>query len=71
MEDVVEADIVYDDKKGRIMVSGLNPSTVKLLARILKRKKHVSLQIIPDGFVVSEDGLYVSKVTTERSVGYG
>ena len=72
MEGDIEAEIQYDTKKGRIIIHGLESGMVKEVVKILGKRKHITIQILADGFAVSQDGLYFKKVESEeRPIGYG
>jgi hypothetical protein len=70
MEGGDEVAIDYDEKHGKILLHGMDSETVRKVAKQLKNIKNVTIQLFPDGFVISEDGIFLSKADGERPTGY-
>jgi hypothetical protein len=72
MEDDPEVLITFNEKDGEILLSGIESQLVKAAAKQLKRRRKVTIQLFPDGFIISDGGIFLSRAPNEeRPAGYG
>jgi hypothetical protein len=67
---VLPVKITYDFKHKRLVLDGVDEETMKNVAKQLHRKKTVALQPFPEGFIVSTEGIYLSKANEESLRAY-
>lgn len=67
-----EVEIAYDVKKGRIVLSGLSQKMVKEIQGKLDGAGDGMIQVIGEGFVISQEGVFMQKSEASvRPIGYG
>jgi hypothetical protein len=62
--------ITYNEKKGQIVLSGIAADKIRAVAKNLNRRKRVALQMFEQGFVISGEGIFMSRATDDEFRGY-
>jgi hypothetical protein len=66
----IEVTIAYDAKRGKIVLSEVDEEVMKELVKLLGKKKKVTFQTFPDGFIVTGEGIFLRHADIDEPTGY-